>query len=46
MMAGAVVLSLAMMAGGLIREVWHLYFLCGVLAGLGICGLGGCPTPC
>lgn len=44
MMAGAIVLSLATMASGLIREVWHLYFLCGILAGLGICGLGWVPN--
>ena len=44
MMIGAVVLCLAMMAGGLIQEVWHLNFLCGVLAGLGICGLGWVPN--
>jgi ethanolamine transporter EutH len=43
-MAGAIVLSLATMASGWIREVWHLYFLCGVLAGLGICGLGWVPN--
>jgi MFS family permease len=44
MMGGTVVLSLATMAGGLIREVWHLYFFCGILAGAGICGLGGVPN--
>ena len=44
MIVGAIVLSLATMASGLIREVWHLYFLFGILAGVGICGLGWVPN--
>ncbi len=44
MMAGAIVLALATMASSLIQEIWHLYFLGGILAGLGICGLGGIPN--
>ncbi len=44
MMAGALTLSLAMMASGLIQEVWHLYFFCGILAGFGICSLGWVPN--
>src|SRR4030043_325512 len=34
MMVGAIILSLATMASALIREVWHLYFLFGILSGL------------
>jgi len=44
LMVGAIILSLATMASALIREVWHLYFLFGILAGLGICGLGWVPN--
>lgn len=44
MMVGAIILSLATMASALIREVWHLYFLFGILSGLGICGLGWVPN--
>jgi MFS family permease len=44
MMVGAIILSLATMASTLIREVWHLYFLFGILSGLGICGLGWVPN--
>ncbi len=44
MMAGAIILSLATMASALIREVWHLYLLSGILSGLGLCGLGWVPN--
>jgi MFS family permease len=44
LMVGAIILSLATMASALIREVWQLYFLLGILAGLGICGLGWVPN--
>ena len=44
MRVGAVILSLATMTSGLIREIWHLYFLFGILAGMGICGVGWVPN--
>jgi len=44
MRVGVVILSLATMTSGLIREIWHLYFLFGILAGMGICGLGWVPN--
>ncbi len=44
LMAGAIILSSAAMASALIREVWHLYLLFGILAGIGMCGLGWVPN--
>lgn len=44
LIGGSIILSSSIIASGWIREVWHLYFLFGILAGIGICGLGWVPN--
>lgn len=40
---GIIILSFATIASGWIREVWHLYLVFGILAAIGISGLGWVP---
>ena len=43
LMGGVIILSISTIASGCIQEVWHLYALFGVLAAIGISGLGWVP---
>jgi MFS family permease len=43
LMGGVITLSLSLMASRWIRELWHLYSLLGVLAAIGVCGIGWVP---
>ncbi|MBI5967698.1 MAG: MFS transporter [Deltaproteobacteria bacterium] len=44
LIGGSIILSFSTIASGWIREVWHLYLLFGILAGIGLCSLGGVPN--
>ena len=43
LIGGAILLSLAILASGWVRQIWHLYLFFGVLAAIGTSGLGWVP---